>query len=254
LLRSRFITNRIPFRIDAAMHFDLLHASRRFWRIRLKDCSLGNVERAILGVRRKGDVPSWEIPQLWFEYLRTRDARPLERVFNHHRYDILSLVSLTAWLSRCLQEPDGDGFEHVEDRLSLVRLHYRQKRYEDVVRHGRRLLETDADEFIRRECIALLADAYRRMEEWTLVEETWSLMLREYPKDLQARLELAKLHEHRTRNLTEAYRICRETVQLLETRETLGRELGFADIGMADFLHRLQRIERKLKKYGFELE
>ena len=34
LLRTRFISNRIPFRLDSAAHFDLLHASRRFWKMR----------------------------------------------------------------------------------------------------------------------------------------------------------------------------------------------------------------------------
>ncbi|MBI5093417.1 MAG: ribonuclease H-like domain-containing protein [Candidatus Hydrogenedentes bacterium] len=100
LLRTRFISNRIPFRLDSAVHFDLLHASRRFWKQRLRDCSLGNVERVVLGVQRLGDVNSAEIPEIWFDYLRTRDARKLERVFYHHKHDILSLAALTGWLSR----------------------------------------------------------------------------------------------------------------------------------------------------------
>lgn len=248
LLRTRFITNRQPFRLEGAPHFDLLHASRRFWKVRLKDCSLGNVERTILNVVRRGDVPSWEVPQRWFDYLRTRDAQPLAGVFLHHEYDILSLVGLTAWLSRCLQAPEGDGFEHAEDRLSLLRLHHRQKRYENVVSHAKRLLEAIEDEFARRDAYGMLAEAYKRLERFDEMQETWERMLREYPKDLRARLELAKHHEHRTRNLGEAHRICCETVQFLELRDTLGRELGFADIGVADFRHRLQRIQRKLSR------
>ncbi|MDX9972983.1 MAG: ribonuclease H-like domain-containing protein [FCB group bacterium] len=248
LLRTRFITNRQPFRLDGIPHFDLLHASRRFWKVRLKDCSLGNIERSVLGLKRHGDVRSAEVPQLWFDYLRTRDARPIECVFTHHCYDILSLVGLTAWLSRCLESPEGEGFEHLEDRYSLVRLHHRQKRFLDVVSHAKRLLESVEDEFVRRETYGLLSDAYKRLEDFERMRETCDRMLMEFPKDLQARLELAKLHEHRTRNLGEAKRICAETIAILELRETVGRELGFADIGVADFRHRLARIERKLSR------
>lgn len=248
LLRSRFISNRVPFRLDGVLHFDLLHASRRFWKTRLKDCSLGNVERAIIGLKRHGDVPSWQVPQLWFDYLRSRDARPVAGVFNHHRDDILSLVSLTAWLSQCLQVPDGGGFEHVEDRLSLLRLHHRRKCYAEVIAHGKGILEIETEEFVRRECLQLVADAYKRLDDWEQMEALLQLLLREFPKDLHARLELAKYHEHRTRNLEEAQRICRETLHLLELRETLGRELGFSDIGAADFQYRLERIERKLAR------
>jgi uncharacterized protein YprB with RNaseH-like and TPR domain len=250
LLRTRFITNRQPFRLEAVPHFDLLHASRRFWKVRLKDCSLGNVERTVLGLTRHGDVPSWEVPQLWFDYLRTRDANPIAGVFTHHRYDILSLVGLTAWLSRCLQMPEGEGFEHVEDKYSLVRLHHRQKRYEQVVSHAKRLLETVEDEFVRRETYGLLCDAYKRLENFISMRETCERMLMEFPKDLQARLELAKLHEHRTRNLLEARRICTETLAFLEATTTAGRELGFADVGANDFRRRLERIERKLNRTG----
>ena len=55
-------------------------------------------------------MPSYLIPQMWFDYLRNRDARPLEGVFYHHKMGILSLVALSGWLSRCLAAPNGAGF------------------------------------------------------------------------------------------------------------------------------------------------
>ncbi|MBN2311849.1 MAG: ribonuclease H-like domain-containing protein [Candidatus Hydrogenedentes bacterium] len=247
LLRTRFIQNRIPFRLDSAMHFDLVHAARRFWRRRLQDCTLGNVERAILGLKRHGDVPSSEIPQMYFDYLRTRDARPLAGVFYHHKTDILSLVALAAWLARCLSVPDGEGFEHSQDKLCLVRVHFMRKEYEAVVRHGQRLLEAEAESEVRRECLEFLGFAHKRLHGWQEMEDTWALLLQESPMNLVARLELAKHHEHRTRNLIEAERICAEVVQFLETRAALGRaEPGDAALDM--FASRLARIRQKLAK------
>jgi uncharacterized protein YprB with RNaseH-like and TPR domain len=248
LLQTRFVQNRIPFRLAGALHFDLVHAARRFWRRRLGDCSLSNIERVVLGLERHGDVPSHEIPDIWFEYLRTRDARRLPGVFYHHRMDILSLVALTAWLARCLEAPDGEGFEHFEDRLSLVRLHFVRGEYHDVVSHGERLLEVEETSAVRLECIETVAMAHKRLQDFARMAELWSLLLEESPEHLTACIELAKHHEHRTRNLAEAERLCREAVQHVETREALGRATEHDAARHRDLVHRLARIQRKLDK------
>lgn len=247
LLRTRFIQNRIPFRLDAALQYDLLHAARRFWKRRLGDCGLINIEREILGVRRHGDVPSAEIPEIWLEYLRTRDARRLEAVFYHHKMDILSLAALAGRLSQSLSLPQGEGFEHLEDRLSLVRLHFIQKNYAEVAEHGRRLLEEEAEAAIRCECLYLMGMASKRLQRWAEMEEAWTLLLAERPRDLVARLELAKHFEHRARNLLAAEQICIETVEFLETRSAL--ENDDEPLGLMDFQKRLERIRRKLGRW-----
>ena len=246
LLRTRFTANRLTFGLDGALHFDLVHAARRFWKLRLRDCSLGNIERVILGLQRFGDVPSAEIPQIWFDYLNSGNATRLEHVFYHHSMDILSLVSLTALLSQCLDAPDGHGFEHDEDRLSLVRLYFRQKRFDDVVRHARDLLDAETAGPIRHDCLEMLALAHKRLHHWNEMEETWDLLVRESPEAILPRLELAKHHEHRTRNLPAAERICRETLELLETRAALDRDPSLPHTQA--FRRRLERVQRKLAK------
>jgi len=244
LLRTRFIQNRLRFRLDAALQYDLLHAARRFWKRRLGDCTLVNIEREVLGMRRHGDVPSVEIPEIWLEYLRTRDARRLEQVFYHHKMDILSLAALAGRLSQSLSLPQGEGFEHLEDRLSLVRVYFIQKNYMKVTEYGRRLLEEEAEAAIRCECLYLMGMATKRLQQWSEMEEAWTLLLAERPRDLVARLELAKHYEHRARNLLAAEQICAETVDFLETRSAL--EGDEQPLGLMDFRRRLERIRRKL--------
>lgn len=245
LLRTRFITNRVPCRLDGMMHFDLVHAARRFWKLRLRDCSLGNIEREILGVRRHGDVDSSRIPQLWLDYLHTRDARPLAPVFYHHKMDILSLVTLTAMLSNVLAVPEGKGFEHHEDRLSLVRVHFRGRRYEDVLRVGNAMLDSLSDESLRRACLEMMGHAAKRLGRWEEMEAAWTALMQEFPRDLVARAELAKHYEHRKRDLAAARCLCEETVQLLETHRAL-YAMTDAAWRIEAFRRRLQRIERKL--------
>lgn len=245
LLRTRFIQHRKRCRLDALLHLDLVHAARRFWKVRLRDCSLTNIERRVLNIHRTHDIPSAEIPQIWLDYVRSRDARRLDRVFYHHRMDILSLVALTAAVSHSLAAAQDTGLEHAEDQLSVVRLYFRQKRFDEAAAHARRVLEAEADALLRRECIGLLANACRRLEDFDAMEDAWRLMLQEFPSDFDARLELAKHHEHRTRNLEEAERLCAETVQLLETRIALDREFMSDRPTLEKFRYRLDRIRRK---------
>ena len=248
LMRTRFIQNRIPFRLDGFSHYDLMHAARRFWKERLGSCTLQNVEKEILGLHRTGDVPSHLIPQYWFDYLRTRDARPLKGVFYHHQTDILSLVALAGHVCTVLDVPNGGGFDHAEDRLSLVRVYYRQKKYADVVTHAYGFLEREESSGLRRECLEMLAQAQKRLKEFEAMADTWQLLVDEFPSNITARLELAKHHEHRTRDLERAEALVREALDLLDTRASLGRDLGIAPGAHAEVRNRLSRIEKKRTK------
>lgn len=248
LLRSRFIQNRIPFRGDDTPHYDLVHAVRRLWKRRLQDCSLGNVEREVLGFERVGDVPSYLIPQHWFDFLRMRDARPLKKIFEHHKNDILSLVTLVGWLSQCLSEPHGAGFEHTEDRLSLVRVHFKQKNYDAVIEHGWKFIEREDRSPLRMECLEMIGMALKRRRRYEEALQAFDLQLSEFPSSLVARVELVKLHEHRTRDLARAAQLCQEGLDLIRAR-TKGRyDTQDALLGAVALEDRLQRIQKKMDK------
>ena len=96
LLRTRFIMNRTRTALDALGALDLLHAARRLWRHQLPRRDLGTLEREILGVQRELDVPSHEIPDIYFRYLRTGDASELVPVMAHNRQDMVSMAALLA--------------------------------------------------------------------------------------------------------------------------------------------------------------
>ena len=251
LLRTRFISNRIPCRIEGLMHLDLVHASRRIWKTRLRDCSLGNIEREVMGIVRCGDVDSALIPQLWLNYLHTRDARPLRPVFYHHKMDILSLASLTAHLSRMIDVPDGKGFVHEEDRLSLLRLHFRQKRYEDVLGLAETLLVSLTDRNLRKECLEMTAFAAKRRSRWETMETAWLGAISEFPRHLTARAEMAKHYEHRKRDLPGAARFCAEAIRVIEERAPRSEDAD-AEWSIEGFRRRLDRIERKLAGGGWD--
>jgi uncharacterized protein YprB with RNaseH-like and TPR domain len=95
--RHRLACRMAVHRIDTAMlvcrHLDLYHAARRRWRGTIPDCRLQTVERHVLGLERDDDLPGALAPAVYLDWLR--DSRgPIDRVFEHNRLDVLSLVTL----------------------------------------------------------------------------------------------------------------------------------------------------------------
>ncbi len=89
--------HRVEAPILTAEHFDLYYLARRAWGRELPDVRLSTVERCRLGVRRGDDLPGREAPHAFFEWLRDGTG-PIDRVFEHNRLDVLSLVTLLAVL------------------------------------------------------------------------------------------------------------------------------------------------------------
>lgn len=98
---------------EAAAHLDLLVAVRRRWRGELPDCRLPTVERERLGILRPGtDVPGREVPDRYWDFVRSGERRWLDPVVDHNRRDVWSLAVLLRELSRprgeaCDQPPEG---------------------------------------------------------------------------------------------------------------------------------------------------
>ena len=84
--------------------------AQAFRPVRSEGCSLQSLERQIVGLRRRGDVPGFEIPARYFQFVRSGDARPLRAVLEHNRLDLLTLAALTArLLDLARRGPDAAG-------------------------------------------------------------------------------------------------------------------------------------------------
>ena len=106
LLETRYRLNRLPSPFSRLRHIDLLHSARRLWRLALESCRLKELEARILGVERQGDVDGALIPDLYFQFLRTKNLDPLQPVFYHNAIDVLSLACLTAVVPVAIGDPD----------------------------------------------------------------------------------------------------------------------------------------------------
>lgn len=106
LLAGRFLLARLPVRWHEMPHLDLLHAARRTWKLRLSSCSLGRLEAEELGIAREQDLPSAEVPERYFRYLKTGDFSLLDDVLSHNRQDIVTLAALLSRLAQVYAAPE----------------------------------------------------------------------------------------------------------------------------------------------------
>ncbi len=81
-------------------HLDLLPLVRRVFRHRMTDARLPSVESELLGVRRHGDIPGWEIPGRYLDYLRFGDPGPIVDIVRHNDEDVRSLARLLVHVDR----------------------------------------------------------------------------------------------------------------------------------------------------------
>jgi uncharacterized protein YprB with RNaseH-like and TPR domain len=100
-LRERAKYHRIDLR-SSPRQYDLLHVARRVWKKHLPNCRLVTLERHILGRMRVGDVPGWEVPCIYHDFVHTRDARRLRGVLRHNLVDVLSMAELFVSLSEAV--------------------------------------------------------------------------------------------------------------------------------------------------------
>lgn len=90
-----------PF--EGRPHLDLYHPFRRLTQGAFANAKLQTMELELLRFRRAKDLPGSLAPAAWFDYLAGRPHR-LEGVFLHNHEDVLSLVTLSAFLGRAVAE------------------------------------------------------------------------------------------------------------------------------------------------------
>ena len=236
LLSTRFIMNRLPNPLAGLPHVDLLHSSRRLLSHRLTDRRLGSLESSIMGFEREGDVPGFEIPQRYFDWLRRRDGRLMADVFEHNRLDILSMAVLVSHLVDII-DPEGEKSpHHPGDLVAAGRLFLNRGLHADAVRILDPVRGSQHRPAARAACreLSLL---YRRAARWPEAVALWEEMLRNDSDDVFALIELAKWSEHRARDLEQA---------LALTRRALSCAGADAEIGRDELTHRLQRLLGRL--------
>ena len=237
LLETRYALNRERFPLGQALHFDLLHPARRLWKARLESCRLQSLERALLGVIRRGDVPGEEIPRIYFDFVRRRDGRAMARVLEHNRLDVLSLAALAAL---ACQWVEGGHAEDPRDVYCLGRVLERAALYERSEEQYRRLL-TQAPGPVRTASLLRLAARAKKAGQMETAVAYWEEAAQS--GDWLALRELALHHEHRSRDLPAALSAVESGLGRLDGEHGPGTRRA-----VEDFHHRRQRLLAKLSR------
>jgi uncharacterized protein YprB with RNaseH-like and TPR domain len=212
LIDTRFLLHRMPTPFGELPHVDLLHPARRLWRSdedgAQGSCRLIALEQGLLGYEREGDVPGFEIPSRYFHFVRSGDARPLEAVLEHNRLDLLALAMMTARAVRLLDE-GSPAASSAREALGLGRLFERAGRSADARDCFTRATALGGDPPTQAEALRALALSCRRERRYEEAAAAWRRLLdlrRCPPQHAREAMEaLAVHHEHRVRDLAQAY-------------------------------------------------
>jgi uncharacterized protein YprB with RNaseH-like and TPR domain len=189
--RYRMTRQRPPF--GHLEHLDLLYGARRLWKLRFESCRLVHLENQVLGVERVGDVPGHLIPVLYFDYLRTKRASPLEPVFEHNRLDIVSLACLTAIVPRAFHSPHEVELAGTE-MIGLGRWLIAAERFDDGLVLLRRAVEQHIPDELLFRALWDIAVTEKKLDRG--VAAFRELTESRNPYRVAALEELAKHHEH----------------------------------------------------------
>ena len=245
LLNARFTLNdqRSPL-IDLA-HLDLLPLARRLWRDRLPSRRLGDLEAQILRAdRTEEDIPGWLIPSVYFDYLRSGDARPLKGVFYHNAMDVLAMAALLNHISQMPAEPLGPTVEYALDLIAIGKLHEALDQPDIAVQ----LFEQgmDRDDLPEEHYWATqrrLSFLQKRNNNMAAAVAVWQLAAE--GRQIYAHVELAKFYEHKRRDYREAIRW---TLAALDLLEAAHRSRADRHRWTGELKHRLVRLQRKLER------
>jgi len=246
ILESRTILNRMDHSINRLPHLDLLYTMRRLYKRRLSDCSLGNIEKYILGFERQDDVPGYLIPGIYFEYLRTRQCHRLVSIFDHNRWDILTLAALTRHTGIVYHDP-FTVLEHGQDWLSLGRIFESFNLMRQAAVYYKTALQLSNDSEMEQEIRFRLGLIYKRFGYWNEAIQQWEQQTQSRLFQVHPFEELAKYYEHHKRDYKHAIDWVDHAIKRVDMLSQLNPEIQFTQDREA-LMYRLKRLKRKMSK------
>src|ERR1044071_8405896 len=218
LLATRYRLNHIPAPFDEYAHLDLLPLARRLWRDRLESRALKYLEQHILGLTRTTEeVPGYEIPWLYFDYLRTGDARPLAGVFYHNAMDVVAMAALLTHMNEIITHPYEGHVQHGLDFIALGKLFEDLGHWEEAARLFERGLELKLTETDFKLAVKRLSILQTRRGDFQEAVRLWEKAAER--GHVYAHIEMAKYYEHKCRDVKSAIQWTRSALAHVEREE-----------------------------------
>ncbi|AEE91126.1 conserved protein of unknown function [Tepidanaerobacter acetatoxydans Re1] len=243
LLSTRYMLNRMENPVEKTFHLDLLAAARRLYRERLESVSLSSLEENLLSLRREGDIPGYEIPSVYFRFLRDRNPNSLKPIFYHNRMDILSMVSLTVNMAKSFKTPFDSKTCVNQDYYCLGRVFEDMGMIEQSIRCYEMALDVPE---VQEKSYRQLSLLYKRLNCWEDAENLWIKMAKGNIDTVFALEELAKYYEHKLKDYGKAALATQRALEIIYKKNTF---IGYTlKDDICRFKKRLERIESKQEK------
>ena len=240
LLQARFTMCRMRDRWRDLENLDLLYPARRAWKMRIGSCRLSRIETEILNMPREDDLPGSEVPERYFEFLKSGDESLLEDIVEHNRQDIATLATLLIRLCDINDRPEA-----LTDQRDLFSMGKSLERQGEL-KPARELYRITAIPRPMGTLAALSGERIAGLANWRQyhilrrsgdVDGAISVlrqMLQRRQMPGSACIALSKLYEHRLGD-------CRQALHYAN------RAKSYADSEPEDALkRRIERLERKL--------
>jgi len=252
LLKSRFIYNRIPVNLEIP-NLDLLFIARRFWKRRLGDCSLQNLEVNLFDIKRENDIPSELIPYVYFDYVRGIRRERMVNVFNHNQQDIVSLALITILAHNIYESPHKLDFIEPVDLYSLALTYQRDNFYDRAVECFWRALKSTQSEELEFHIRGKLSMLYKKMQDYESAVNIWFDLIDRFEIDDVFHFEeLAKYFEHKQRDYDRAISIVQKAIQKIEILCEVSKndmlQKGKYNAHLESLKKRLKRLKRKINR------
>ncbi|MEK4874495.1 ribonuclease H-like domain-containing protein [Bacillus sp. FSL W8-0102] len=242
--RHTLIREHVP-KLPEFGHFDLFHAARRMWKEKLESVKLSNVEKSILGIDRKDDVPGYLAPMIYFDYVERKKPDGMIGILKHNEHDILSLISLyihlTYQILGLVHQTENEKYQVAKWFHYIGENKQAMRSLEDLVE------EKKTDSSVDFRAKQLLAKEYKKEKQyekavplWLEIAEKGSIAMKK-----EALIELSKYYEHKEKNLEAAYSFAEKALD--HYKRWHGRT-GKEQMETNDLYKRLERIRRKLLK------
>ena len=242
LLETRFILQRIPFRLGELPHLDFLFPARSLWKHKYESCRLSFLAHNVLVTGRDDDIPSAEVPWRYFQFLQTGNFDLIEPVLYHNAEDILSLLGLVILGASIFSDDPDSCSSDAMDYFGAGKVLEKVGETEKAADYFQRALNGTLSDAVGLSTRRRLAAQYKRAQYWEKAVVIWTEMVQaqDASSDLLYSLrELSMYYEHRAKNYPDAHKYAEEGYVV---------SMGFSEHYLRDFTHRKDRLKQKLKQ------
>lgn len=242
-LETRWTMNRnsIPPLLEHTQ-IDLLHGSRRIWKDEMGTFRLTAIEEKQLGFQREGDIPGHMAPIIYQDAVKNGRAEMLMKVLLHNEWDILSLVALYIRSTDLLLQTEES--ESAITQTNIGKWFADLKSYE----RSKIIFEQTIAEYGVNHPMTHFHFGFILKREKAYLEAVDSFLIASTGLTGRERIialeELAKLYEHRLKELEKASEVTGEAIWHLQVDSELPER--FRNRTINAFKKREIRIARKL--------